>query len=105
MREIPSAEGQTLSQTSRGRLIMSETETFHGLQHRLQTGSTFRATAISDYSYLKFRTAHTGAQPVLLLHGKRELELEFRLADSPIPPSAGDTLVTFGPPRAATAAQ
>lgn len=106
MREVPSTEGQALSQTSRGHLIMNETETFHGLLHRLQTGWTFTATAISEgYSYLKFRTEHVSAQPVLLLHGKRELELEFKLADSPIQPKAGDTLVSFGPPRAATAAQ
>lgn len=106
MREIPSAEGQTLSQTTRGQLIVSETATFHGLQHRLQTGSTFTATAISeDYSYLEFRAEHTSAQPVLLLRGKREPELEFKLADSPIQPKAGDTLLSFGPPRAATAAQ
>ena len=106
MREIPVAQGQALSHTSRGHLIMSETETFHGLLHRLQTGWTFTATAISeDYSYLKFRTEHVSAQPVLLLRGKRELELEFKLADSPIQPKAGDTLVSFGPPRTATAAQ
>lgn len=98
MREVQSAESKAVSQTSRGHIILSEQDLFYALQHLLHSGWTFTRTVFSaEYNYLKFRTEHVNARPVLVRRASGELE--FKLAIAPLEPKAGDTLISFGPPK------
>lgn len=98
MREVQNAESKAVSQTSRGHIILSERDLFYELQHLLHSGWTFTRTVFSaEYNYLKFRTEHVNARPVLVRRASGELE--FKLAIAPLEPKAGDTLISFGPPK------